>query len=126
MFTHLSDTLVSFLEKDSTKEIAINVVGDIIFDEYYDVEVDRISPEFPIPVYKSSSFDPTSGIIPGGAANVAYQFKHFNVNSELISLLNKIGEVNFDSKGISTKHSKIVHSITIPTKRKYIVMEYPW
>lgn len=118
MLEHFSDTIISFLDKNSEKTVDINVVGDVIFDEYYDVEVDRISPEFPIPVYKSSSFDPTSGIIPGGAANVAYQFKHFNVNSELISLLNKIGEVNFDSKGISTKHSKIVHSITIPTKRR--------
>jgi len=118
MFQHLSKTLVSFLEKDSTKEISINVVGDVIFDEYYEVEVDRISPEFPIPVYLSSSFDPTSGIIPGGAANVAYQFKHFNVHSELVCLINKIGEVVFNSKGINTGMSKLVPNISIPTKRR--------
>ena len=125
MFTHLSDTLVSFLEKDSTKEIAINVVGDIIFDEYYEVEVERISPEFPIPVYRSNSFDPTSGVIPGGAANVAYQFKHFNVKSELVCLLSKLGEVVFNSKGINTKSSKLVSNIIIPTKRRIYSHDIP-
>jgi D-beta-D-heptose 7-phosphate kinase/D-beta-D-heptose 1-phosphate adenosyltransferase len=125
MFPHLADTVVSFLEKDSAKEIAVNVVGDVIFDEYYEVEVERISPEFPIPVYKSNSFDPTSGIIPGGAANVAYQFKHFNVHSELVALLSKHAEVVFNSKGINTTNSKIVSNITIPTKRRIYSHDIP-
>jgi D-beta-D-heptose 7-phosphate kinase/D-beta-D-heptose 1-phosphate adenosyltransferase len=118
MFNEFSTLITSFLEKDSQKPLEINVVGDIMFDEYYEVEVERISPEFPIPVYRSSSFDPSSGIIPGGAANVAYQFQHFNVKAELVGLLNKLGQVVFDSKNIKTNNCKVINNITIPTKKR--------
>jgi len=119
------DLISGFLEKDIQKKVEINVVGDVMFDEYYEVEVERISPEFPIPVYKSSSPDPCSGLIPGGAANVAYQFKYFNVESELISLLNKLGQVVLDSKGISTEYSKVLNNIWIPTKRRFYSQGVP-
>jgi D-beta-D-heptose 7-phosphate kinase/D-beta-D-heptose 1-phosphate adenosyltransferase len=50
-------------------------------DEYLSVKVNRISPEFPMPIMWSSQAVPTKR--PGGAANVAYQFKHFNVDTQL-------------------------------------------
>jgi len=125
MNSSAGDLLLAFLDNDSQKTIDINVVGDVMFDEYHEVEVERISPEFPIPVYKSNSLDPCSGIIPGGAANVAYQFKHFNVQSELIALINKVGEVSFNAKGISTTNCKVYNNITIPTKKRFYSQGVP-
>lgn len=125
MLSHFADVVVSFLEKDIDKEISINVVGDVMFDEYYNVEVERISPEFPIPIYKSLNSDPDAGIVPGGAANVAYQFSHFNVKSELVALLSKIGEVVFNAKGINTERCKIIENICLPVKKRYYSQNIP-
>ena len=50
-------------------------------DEYFEVKVNRISPEFPMPIMTSTRARPISR--PGGSANVAYQFKHFNVDTTL-------------------------------------------
>lgn len=125
MLANCSELIISFLSRVTDKKININVIGDTIIDEYYDVEVERISPEFPIPVYKSNSLDPTSGIIPGGAANVALQFQYFNVNVELVSLLDRISQVIFDSKGIKTNHSKVLGNIFIPRKRRIYSQNTP-
>jgi D-beta-D-heptose 7-phosphate kinase/D-beta-D-heptose 1-phosphate adenosyltransferase len=53
-----------------------------MIDEYFSVKVDRISPETPMPIMTSTTDEPIRK--PGGAANVAYQFKHFNVDASLI------------------------------------------
>ena len=110
--------LIDFLKKDVESSAKINVIGDSLFDEYYDVSVDRISPEFPIPVYRSNSFDTASGIVPGGAANVAYQFNNFNVKVEFISLVSSFAKIIYESRDISTKYCKVVENIVIPTKRR--------
>lgn len=60
----------------------ITVVGDAMVDQYYDVQATRISPEFPIPVMRSSQLSPTESR-PGGAANVAYQMKHWDTDHML-------------------------------------------
>jgi D-beta-D-heptose 7-phosphate kinase/D-beta-D-heptose 1-phosphate adenosyltransferase len=125
MFQEFSDVILEFLEADLDKTLDINVVGDVMIDEYYEVHVDRISPEFPIPVYNSSNLEPTSGLVPGGAANVAYQFQNFNVNIELISLLNKITSVVFDGYGIGCNYSKVVDNIFIPTKKRIYADNIP-
>jgi len=114
-----------FLEKDLENKISINVIGDPMVDEWYDVAVDRISPEFPIPVYKSVSQVPVSGMLPGGAANVAYQFKHFNVDLQLITLLSSLSQVVFDSRGIKTGLCKIVDNMFMPVKKRIYSQDIP-
>ena len=114
-----------FLETDSQSKISINVIGDPIIDEYYDVAVQRISPEFPIPVYKSESCSTSSGLIPGGAANVAFQFSHFNVDVEYISLLTNLSKVIFNSNGIKTNYCKIVENMLIPVKKRIYSQNIP-
>ena len=37
----------SFFSKLFTYKLKINIIGDVLIDEYYDVDVERISPEFP-------------------------------------------------------------------------------
>lgn len=125
MNTHLYDLMVDFLDKNLQKKIDISVVGDVMFDEYYEVEVERISPEFPIPVYKSQTFDPVSGIIPGGAANVAYQFSNFNIDCQLVGLLNKNAEMAFNSHGINTEKCRVLSNCLVPTKRRIYSHDLP-
>jgi D-beta-D-heptose 7-phosphate kinase/D-beta-D-heptose 1-phosphate adenosyltransferase len=55
----------------------IAVVGDSILDEYYQVDAEKVSPEFPIPIL-SSEFSSPQKQLPGGAANVCYQFDNFD------------------------------------------------
>jgi D-beta-D-heptose 7-phosphate kinase / D-beta-D-heptose 1-phosphate adenosyltransferase len=71
-----------FLKRARSKRLNIHCVGDAIVDEYYDVKIQRISQEFPIPIMWSAHGNAVSK--PGGCANVAYQFKHFDVESTLI------------------------------------------
>lgn len=72
----------------------IAVVGDVMIDEYFYVEANRLSPEFPIPIYVSPSEHP-SVVSPGGAANVAKQLHNFNVHPYLFSFKNKKSDLAF-------------------------------
>lgn len=116
--------LVDFLKKDIQNKSRINVIGDSMVDEYHIVDVNRISPEFPIPIYKSDSLEPDN-IVPGGAANVAFQFKHFNVSVELISLLDKKANIVCNLNDINTNYSRVLDSITMPTKKRMYADSLP-
>jgi D-beta-D-heptose 7-phosphate kinase/D-beta-D-heptose 1-phosphate adenosyltransferase len=74
-----------FIQESSRNKVRISIAGDIIIDEYYDVSATRISPEFPIPVMTSADSKPTV-TMPGGAANVCHQFKHWNAEPLLYGL----------------------------------------
>lgn len=110
--------LEDFLKKNMESKIKVNVIGDSMLDMYFDVTVDRISPEFPIPVYKSISADPQSGLVPGGAANVAMQFNYFNANVNYISLITNLSKAIYNSRGINTDYCKVVDNMFIPLKKR--------
>lgn len=74
-----------FLYLNRTNKVKIDCIGDGMIDEYYSVKVNRISPEFPMPIMHSEDLTPLA-IKPGGTANVAHQLKHFNCLTQLISL----------------------------------------
>ncbi len=98
----------------------IAVVGDSILDEYYKVSSDRISPEFPIPVMHSLDGIPFKKSL-GGAANVCAQFKNFNFDVDLFSLINK------DIREINTfiNMDKCVYSDKVPIKRRFYNGKFP-
>lgn len=75
--------LLEILEKFSHKKIAI--IGDIILDKYIYGEVDRISPEAPVPIVKVTR----EKYVPGGAANVAL---NINALGGQAYLLGTVGE----------------------------------
>lgn len=77
--------ITDFIEKNYERRPKILVIGDSMVDEYYEVEVKRISPEAPIPVMKSSTDKPVV-VAPGGAANVVNQFRFWNVDCDFISI----------------------------------------
>ena len=48
------DTFFScFFKKLYKSNLKINIIGDVLIDEYYQVDDDRNSPDFPIPVPRS-------------------------------------------------------------------------
>jgi D-beta-D-heptose 7-phosphate kinase/D-beta-D-heptose 1-phosphate adenosyltransferase len=111
-----------FLESNYNHRVKIAVVGDAMLDEYVDVKVKRISPEFPIPVMRSD--DETSHVKPGGAANVAYQFKNFNVQVDLFAFLDQEAANQIQNNGISVENSLIIDN-KIPRKRRFYSDNFP-
>ena len=61
------------------------IIGDIIVDEYIWGEVNRISPEAPVPIFEKTS--EKTGC--GGAANVAHNIASLGAKAELIGVIGK-------------------------------------
>ncbi len=59
------------------------VVGDVMLDRYWFGDVDRISPEAPIPIAKIQKIEDR----PGGAANVARNIANLGGNATLLSVV---------------------------------------
>src|SRR3569833_1912124 len=59
------------------------VIGDVMLDRYWFGDVNRISPEAPVPVLKVSSVDAR----PGGAANVARNIAALGAQATLLSVV---------------------------------------
>ena len=59
------------------------VVGDVMLDRYWFGDVDRISPEAPIPIAKIKKIEDR----PGGAANVARTIANLGGNATLLSVV---------------------------------------
>jgi D-beta-D-heptose 7-phosphate kinase/D-beta-D-heptose 1-phosphate adenosyltransferase len=112
------DIIKSFLDKNRSKVLNIHCVGDAMVDEYYQVKVNRISPEFPMPIMTSVSDKPIRR--PGGVANVAHQFKHFNVTKTLICFPDRKAERVFSESGVARwgKFSDI--RAQLPIKRRFL------
>lgn len=112
-----------FLKRNKQKKITVGVVGDAMVDEYYYVKVKKISPEFPIPVMLSPNSLPAYSL-PGGAANVAYQFKNFNVDTYLISVTDHEADRVFRQHGIHTRFCGNL-SRNIPRKKRFYSDDFP-
>ncbi|MGE4157522.1 MAG: PfkB family carbohydrate kinase [Planctomycetota bacterium] len=72
---------------DSLGSPRILVVGDLMLDRYVKGQVERISPEGPIPVLREQSRDES----PGGAANVACNLVAMGAKAELAGLVGRDG-----------------------------------
>lgn len=115
----MSETIIKeFLKRNRTKRLNIHCVGDAMIDEYYEVKVNRISPEFPMPIMTSVRDKPVSR--PGGVANVAYQFKHFNVATTLICFPDRKADKVFLDHGVPRWGSFCKIRAKLPVKRRYL------
>lgn len=112
-----------FLKRDQSQRCRIAVVGDCMVDEYYYTDVRRISPEFPIPVALSEDDRPYHAL-PGGAANVAYQFRNFNVDVKLVALVNEYAKSVYDAAGLDTTYSHPCNH-QVPLKRRFYHGDFP-
>jgi D-beta-D-heptose 7-phosphate kinase / D-beta-D-heptose 1-phosphate adenosyltransferase len=112
-----------FLEKNRTYRPTIHCVGDAMVDEYYEGVVNRISPEFPMPILTSTTDNPIRR--PGGIANVGYQLKNFNVEEKTICFSDFNTSLSlFEHDSLRIKRSISVsidnYSGQIPVKERYL------
>ena len=99
------------------QKISIAVVGDIILDEYLDGEVNRISPEAPVPVHLVKS----SQVTAGGAANVARNIQLVGGNCSLAGVSGNDGAGDqlrqiLKADGVNVKN--VITDVNRPTVRK--------
>jgi len=97
-------------------ELQLLVIGDIILDKFISTVNNRMSPEYPVPVYDIISSDS----YPGGAANVAANILALGAQVKLISVIGKDSAADellnlLKEKNCSTDH------ILISPKRKTTV-----
>jgi rfaE bifunctional protein kinase chain/domain len=87
------------------RHIHVAIIGDIMVDKYVYGNVDRISPEAPVPVLDVKQKETR----PGGAANVAVNIKALDATPYLFSVIGNDSEGDnlislLKLKGINTKH----------------------
>jgi rfaE bifunctional protein kinase chain/domain len=71
------------VNRPDTKKARVLVVGDVMLDRYWFGEVERISPEAPVPVVLIKSEEAR----PGGAANVARNCATLGARTQLLSVV---------------------------------------
>ncbi len=106
--------------RDRAAAARILVVGDVMLDRYWFGEVERISPEAPVPVVKIARSEER----PGGAANVARNAAALGVQASLLSV---VGE---DEPGVALEkllaeahvRSSLLHDASLPTTVKLRVI----
>lgn len=96
----------------------IAVIGDILLDEYQDVDVTRISPEYPIPVIKKT--DNKILHLPGGAGNVASQFEKTIVNTTLFGIVNPHYLHSIGNKSKVCINGSVVIDCLVPIKCRLV------
>ena len=117
------DYCADFVVKDQEKKVVVGIVGDAMLDEYYRIDSERISPEYPIPVEVSESDEPFL-TMPGGAANVAHQMQNCNAYVSLFCLADLDAKQVFDKFGFHT-HAVIMSDADIPRKKRYCHKRIP-
>lgn len=110
------ENILKFLTRDAEDFLDIAVVGDAMIDEYHDVEVNKISPECPVPILKSDLENPIT--LPGGAANVAYQFTHFNFNAHLYAYVDAEARRQLSARQVHAGFSVGILN-PIPRKKRF-------
>src|SRR5471030_3248240 len=78
------------------------VVGDVMLDRYWFGDVNRISPEAPVPVLKVDRVDER----PGGAANVARNIAALGAQATLLSVVGN-DEAGACLEKLLNKHSNL-------------------
>ena len=113
----MNNLMNQFLEKQKKQKVNIHCVGDAMIDEYYQVSVNRISPEFPMPIMHSEEENPIRK--PGGVANVVYQFRHFNTDSRLICFSDTQATIVFREHSLNYQPCTS-HTANIPRKKRFL------
>ena len=105
---------------DQIEAKPILVIGDAMLDMYYCGEVNRISPEAPVPVFHKKS----ERSVLGGAANVASNLAAIGQN---ISMLTVIGKDKYGDKILQFLRDKHIHTeLIMESKRDTTVkIRYP-
>ena len=112
------------IEGVRSRKVRVAVVGDAMIDTYMYGKVSRISPEFPVPILHSPSARKEN--LPGGAANVCYQFKHLNADAQLFSLLDRDAlEILYSDHRINVEGCIELNHGSVPRKIRYYDDDFP-
>lgn len=101
-----------------TVEIPLNVVvvGDFLFDYYYNAEVKKLSAESPVPVFSISD---DVRVVPGGAGNVCRQLLFLNCNVSFAGILSKKAKKVLEDHHVDTTCSS-VGDFSVPAKQRIL------
>jgi len=97
---------------DTYNQTKIGVVGDIMLDTYWWGNVDRISPEAPVPVVALQKKE----LRVGGAANVALNLRALGAPTTLFAIIGKDAE-GAELKGLLEKEGINTNYIQTSTSR---------
>lgn len=104
---------------EKIKNLKIAVIGDVMLDHYIFGNVDRISPEAPVPILnvKDEKF------YLGGAANVAKNLKDLGIDVSLIGCVGKDDSASIFKKLCSDANvnAKLIQTNRITTKKTRII-----
>ncbi len=106
MIHSIKEELLNTIETFKTKSIL--VIGDIMVDEYIWGDVNRISPEAPVPVVVAKQ----ETKIPGGATNVVNNLIGLNSNVLICGVVGKDENARFIKKYLSRKKVNVEGIIT--------------
>jgi D-beta-D-heptose 7-phosphate kinase/D-beta-D-heptose 1-phosphate adenosyltransferase len=109
----------NFLQSNSSRRLKIHVIGDGMVDEYYKVKVTRISPESPNVCVMLSETDTPDALLPGGAANVCYQLRNFNVQTNLFCWTDLQADGVYQRSGLGGVWVTLPEGLKIPRKKRY-------
>lgn len=114
----MNNTLIRrFLLSNLESKVNIHCVGDAMIDQYYEVATSRISPEAPVSIIQSASEDRIER--PGGAANVAYQLRHYQVESKLICFADLHASEVYRAHNLPYYHC-CNYSVQTPRKKRFL------
>jgi D-beta-D-heptose 7-phosphate kinase/D-beta-D-heptose 1-phosphate adenosyltransferase len=118
--------VMDLLEADrEEKPLKVAIIGDSVIDEYFYVTANRVSPEFPIPVMRSDTARPTM-TLPGAAGNVASQFRPWNVDTRLYTLLDKKLQGVLGKSGSNFSRSAFMNTDgRVPVKKRLYQGNFP-
>ena len=106
--------------RDAAAKSRILVVGDVMLDRYWFGEVERISPEAPVPVVKIARSEER----PGGAANVARNAAALGAGATLLSVVGNDEPGSALEKLLARENVKasFLRDATLPTTVKLRVI----
>lgn len=113
----MSTSSRKLVESDQKLRRKVIVVGDVMVDEHVVGDVSRLSPDTPVPVLKVPS-GAGAVLTPGGAGNVAYQFRHWNVDALLLGLVDHYTAGALDRCGVNYEGATWLEWGMCPVKQR--------
>lgn len=110
----MKNLIRQFIDRCHRDKLSIHCIGDAMIDEYYEVRINKISTEHPLPVMRCQN-DIISK--PGGASNVAYQFNNVNAEVNLFTLNDNLANKIY--KNFNFNHYPLGTSANLPIKRRF-------
>ena len=107
----------------SMRRASVAVVGDVMIDRYIWGQVDRVSPEAPVPIVTVAE----TSIRPGGAANVAWNLLSLGTKTRLAGIIgkdNSARELVMLMKGKGLSPSSLVADSLRPTTEKIRIIAH--